>query len=428
MTLETVKASAVLSYLTSRQWAMDPDALRAIADEVAAGLEGASPADLQAQKDDSAEQPSGPGYVVRNGVAHIKIQGPILKEVPCIMRFLGIRATSTLEVEKALDEALYDESVERISLDIDSPGGSLDGTQDLADAVFAARGLKPISAHASGLMASAAYWIGSQADWVSSSGTTQVGSIGVFRVFEDTSEAAAKRGVRVQVISNHELKGAGVPGTQLTEAQRKDAQRMVDEATGIFCAAVARGRGLDLAGVRAMATGQVWFGDQAKDRGLIDAVMSTAEERNVDKDKQIAAQAEQIATLTAQVKSLEADSKAATEKAAASSAKVTELEGTVKTLRAEQRDMLMARYADRVAPADVQAVKDYGEFCAGDLAKFEAHLKSRPVVVQRERVSSPGAAPAADQQPELSATMLAVAKQMGNSPEDIRKHGGLAQA
>lgn len=404
--------SAVMSYLCSRQWAMDPQRLQAIADQVAAGIEAASPAALQATKDESSAGAAGPGYDVVDGVAHIKIEGPILKDVPCVMRWLGMQATSARTASAAIEAAVEDDKVKAIALDIDSPGGALDGAQDLADTVFAVRGLKPITAHASGMMASAALWIGSQADKVTAGESTLVGSIGVFRVYEDTSEAAAKCGVRVQVISSHELKGAGVPGTQLTEAQRADAQRIVDEATGIFVSAVARGRNLSPEAVREIATGQVWFAGEAMARGLVDgvatnktahaAVMPGGRSRAETNAPRAGAQEETEMADTKPTNPAQADAadfeklKAENERTKAEAAA---LKASLDALNALQREQVIEKYRDRVGPANLESVRKLGVTYAADVAGFETFVKGLPVITRAERESAAGVEGTVDVKP-----------------------------
>ena len=187
-----------------------------------------------------------PKATVKDGVAHIRIAGPILKQVPSIFKMFGINATSTEEVRIMLGDAALDDDVSSIMLDIDSPGGTIDGVESLASDLFAARDIKPVHAHAQDLMASAAYWIGSQAGTLTAGPTAAVGSIGVYTVMDDTSAIVDGKGIRKYVIASHPLKGAGVPGSRITDDQRDDAQRVIDGYAGLFVAAIARGRGMSI--------------------------------------------------------------------------------------------------------------------------------------------------------------------------------------
>jgi capsid assembly protease len=385
----------VLSYLTARKWAMDPDHLRAVALQAEAGLQVLSPEAVSAAQQVAEERLTQAGYSVRDGVAHICVAGVILKEVPCIFDLLGISATSTVAVQAALSSALQDTSVTAISLDIDSPGGSIAGVQELADAVYAARGVKRVVAHASDLIASAAYWIGSQAEELTANEGCLVGSVGVYAVMEDTSAADAMAGIKVHVIRSHELKGAGA-GDEITPAQILDEQRIIDAAAEMFISAVARGRGMSVDHARAVATGQVWFANDAKGKALVDEVVSAlaAHERVATRAQQRPTKQITAPSLGAkESKVMEADelkTKLAEAEAQANelAAENNSLRGSIKALEANQRAALVEKYRSRIAPANLEAVLAYGEFCGADLKKFEAHLLSLPVVTRADRVST----------------------------------------
>jgi signal peptide peptidase SppA len=132
--------------------------------------------------------------------------------------------------------------VDAIVLDIDSPGGSVFGIQELAGDIFAARGRKKVIAVANSQSASAAYWIGSAADeFVMTTGGT-VGSIGVMAAHEDHSAALEAKGVKVELISAGKYKTEGHPFGPLSEEGRAAIQARIDEYYDAFVSAVARHR------------------------------------------------------------------------------------------------------------------------------------------------------------------------------------------
>jgi len=212
------------------------------------------------------------GVTVVDGVAHIPIAGPIMRSVGWVFDWLGIEAASTEDLRVAVTQAVENDSVTSIVLDIDSPGGTIDGLQDLADDIRAARDLKPVSAHTPNMMASAAYWLGSQTSHISASSTASVGSIGVYTVVDDYSAMYEGAGIKTHVVSSHELKGAGVVGAPVTEEQLAEVQRNIDTYAALFVEAVAKGRGTSTAAVEKVATGQVWIGQEALDIGLVDSI------------------------------------------------------------------------------------------------------------------------------------------------------------
>lgn len=170
--------------------------------------------------------------------------------------------------------ALADESVSGIVLDIDSPGGSVYGTQNAASLVYGARSAKPIYAVANSLAASAAYWIGSQASKFYATPGGEVGSVGVFAVHSDVSRALDGQGVTQSLISAGKYKTEGNPFEPLSSDGRAYIQGRVDDYYGQFTRDVARGRGVSVETVRGdtYGGGRVLGAAQAKAAGMIDAI------------------------------------------------------------------------------------------------------------------------------------------------------------
>lgn len=211
--------------------------------------------------------PPKPAYrVTPEGIAVVDIRGGMMKG------WSKYAECDTLGVRSAVRAASADARARGILLVVDSPGGGVPGTQELADDVMAARQAKPVHAFIDDMGASAAYWVASQTERLSVNALGEVGSIGVYAVLVDESEAAEMAGVKVHVVSTGAHKGAGVAGTPITEAILSDTQRIVDQVNEAFHAAILRGRpNLDVSKV---ATGQVWMGPEAMSLGLVDAVES----------------------------------------------------------------------------------------------------------------------------------------------------------
>lgn len=183
--------------------------------------------------------------------------------------------TSTVQLRRDIRQAAADPNVSGILLDVDSPGGTVAGTADLAAEVRAARRRKPVWAHIDDLGASAAYWVASQADQVfANDRTALVGSIGTLMTVYDYSAAAEKGGVKALVFATGPLKGAGAPGAAVTEDQRAYFQRLVDDSQASFDAAVRSGRGMTADQLAAVRTGGVFTAQQALDLKLIDGIRS----------------------------------------------------------------------------------------------------------------------------------------------------------
>jgi ClpP class serine protease len=156
-------------------------------------------------------------YQVQDSIAIIPIFGSLLKRANLMTSISG--GTSMQILEREIAKALSDDDVEGILLNVDSPGGTVDGTKQLADFIYNNRGTKPIVAFTDGMMCSAAYWIASAADCRIAYDTSLVGSIGVATVHYDRSGADEKDGVKRTIITAGKFK-------QITN----DANPLSDEA------------------------------------------------------------------------------------------------------------------------------------------------------------------------------------------------------
>lgn len=201
-----------------------------------------------------------------NGTAIIPLQGHLMKSES------SFGGTATVQARRDIRQAAADPAVSGIMLFIDSPGGTAEGTFELSEEVRKARETKPVRAHIEDLGASAAFFVASQADRITANRMALVGSIGTIGVLVDSSGAAEKEGLQVHVISTGEFKGAGVPGTKVTDRQLAVFQEEVDDLNSEFLDAVSRGRGLTGARLAAVATGRTWIASRAEALGLIDDV------------------------------------------------------------------------------------------------------------------------------------------------------------
>ena len=169
---------SVLSIL-SAPWAILPAKLQEIAGVYAAHARGerVDLAALEARLGRPLNNTRTPYTVDANGTALVQMSGVLAKKANMMTDISG--GTSMQVLAADLEAAAADPTVKAIVLAIDSPGGTVDGTQALAATVARIAADKPVVAWADGVMASAAYWIGSAASEVVVSGeTTQVGSIG----------------------------------------------------------------------------------------------------------------------------------------------------------------------------------------------------------------------------------------------------------
>lgn len=212
------------------------------------------------------------GYEVVDGVAVIPVDGVIAKRMNLFTQVSG--GVSTDLLARDLKAAIDDPSIRAIVLAIDSPGGTVDGTVDIARLVFESRGVKPIVAYTDGTMASAAYWIGSATDKVYiGNDATLVGSIGVVAMHQDVSRAEEQRGIKTTEVYAGRYKRIASQYAPLSEEGRAYLQDRVDYLYSVFISAVADNRGVRVEKVlKDMADGKVFSGKQAMEAGLVDGV------------------------------------------------------------------------------------------------------------------------------------------------------------
>jgi HK97 family phage major capsid protein len=208
----------------------------------------------------------------QGAVGVLPIYGVLTQRAGLMTDYSGGTATESLAAQ--FDALAADPNVGTIVLDIDSPGGSVAGIPELAAKIAAARDSKKIVAVANTLCASAAYWLASQAHEIVASPSAMVGSIGVYAVHTDTSAADAQAGVSHTVIRFGANKADGLAGP-LSENGLAEMQAIVDEHGKAFVGAVAKGRGITPAQVRAdYGDGSIFAAKGAKATGLVDRIAS----------------------------------------------------------------------------------------------------------------------------------------------------------
>jgi len=202
---------------------------------------------------------------VSRGVAVIPVHGVMTQRA-------GMCSVGCDEIGAAVRAAVADPQVGGILLDIDSPGGSTFGVDELAAEVMAARELKPIRAVGDSRMDSAAYWLASAAEQVSLTPGGEAGSIGVYLVHQ------AQAGDGISVVSAGKYKVEAHPFAPLSDEARGALQDRVDHDYGRFVARVALGRGVPEVRVReGFGEGRALPAARALAEGLVDRVETFGE-------------------------------------------------------------------------------------------------------------------------------------------------------
>ncbi len=211
-------------------------------------------------------------YSIVNGHAIINIHGILSKRMNLISRCSG--GTSTEKALAEFEQAMADPGVTQAVLDIDSPGGDVDGTQILARGIAAARGTKPIIAVVNGQMCSAAMWIGSAADKIYVLGdTAEIGSIGVILETHESWKWEEDEGFKRNLIYAGHYKSTGHPGKPMEEDERAYLQALVNGLYKTFVDDVASNRGISTESVLKAADGRVYLSGEAIKLGLADQVI-----------------------------------------------------------------------------------------------------------------------------------------------------------
>lgn len=247
----------LLTALAREPWAMLPDRLVQLTALAAAGDDVELAEVLAATKPKPAPQ--------AGSIAVIPVYGVLYPR-----SFWGL---GTVQLRNLVNQAVADPNIAGILLDIDSPGGSVYGTAELADAIHAARKVKPVWAVADNLAASAAYWVGAQAEVFNVSPSGDVGSIGVWLAHLDMSRALDAAGLKVTLISAGKYKTEGHPYGPLDDEAREHLQESVDDSYEQFLKAVSRGRGVSVADVRrGFGEGRLLSASQAVAVGMVNCI------------------------------------------------------------------------------------------------------------------------------------------------------------
>jgi len=218
---------------------------------------------------------SGESFQREGRFAIVNIIGPLQRGEDIFMRVFG--GTAYTNIIRGVNDAARDEKIDAILLSVNSPGGSVDGLSDAADAIKQARAVKPVIAQVMGEANSAAYYLASQAHEVYAHRGDMVGSVGTRLLLYDTSGAFADAGIEPVLTDTGPYKTIGADGVHITDEQKVELRHMVNVYFEDFVEHVKSGRRMSEEQVRAVATGRIYIGQEAVDAGLVDGIRSTAD-------------------------------------------------------------------------------------------------------------------------------------------------------
>ena len=178
--------------------------------------------------------------------------------------------TQITEYMKLLSQANFSKRIQAVLLDIDSPGGTVGGSEALYYMLRRVAKKKPVVAYIRGMGASGAYLLCCTASKIVSLPSALVGSIGVLYVRPALQNLLEKAGVGLTIYKGGQYKDMTGFWRNPTEEENEKFDRMIAEVHEMFALSVAEGRNLDDERMKELATGEAFTGFRAKKLGLVD--------------------------------------------------------------------------------------------------------------------------------------------------------------
>ena len=187
----------------------------------------------------------------------IRLSGPIM---------------SADKILKEIEKAQKAKNIKGVLLNVNSPGGAVPPSIEIAYAIKTLQEYKPVIAYASGIMASGSYYASIYAKKIIANPGSIVGSIGVIMESADISKLMNTIGVKTQTVKQGTYKEAGTPTRQWTDAERAELERLTKDTYELFVPDVAKARGLKVEDAKKYADAHIFSSKRAKEAGLIDRI------------------------------------------------------------------------------------------------------------------------------------------------------------
>ncbi len=180
-----------------------------------------------------------------------------------------------LDVSKTLNEiekAKQNSNIKGVLLVVNSPGGSVAPSVELAYAIKELKSIKPVVVYASGVIASGSYYASIWANKIIANPGSMVGSIGVIMQGVNAEELMEKIGVSTQTVKAGKYKESGTPTRKWFDYEKEQLQSVIDDTYNMFISDVANARKLDVKDHTQFADAKIFTASQAKKVGLVDEV------------------------------------------------------------------------------------------------------------------------------------------------------------
>lgn len=180
-----------------------------------------------------------------------------------------------MDVSKTLEDiqkAKEDKNIKGVLFVVNSPGGAVAPSVELAYAIKELKEIKPVVVYASGVIASGSYYASIWANKIIANPGSIVGSIGVIMQGVNTEELMEKIGVSTQTVKAGKYKESGTPTRKWFDYEEKQLQSVIDDTYNMFISDVASARNLDVKNHTLFADAKIFTSKQAKEVGLVDEV------------------------------------------------------------------------------------------------------------------------------------------------------------
>lgn len=261
-------------------------------------------------------------------VAVVDLHGTLTKRANMMQQFSG--GTSTEQLAATFHALRTMRDVKAVVLNVDSPGGEAKGVAEAAQALSRLRSAKTVYTVVNETMASGAYWIGSAADRVFVTPTSETGSIGVYIMHVDQTEQMKKDGTKITMIREGEFKAMPNGIEPLDETGVKLLRTKTRKYYQEFVTAIATNRNISMEQAEQLADGRTHIGDDAVSIGLADEVATL--EEVVERAAQEKVTLEPAA---AQVEDVQIDAQALSAELEAARAELESAHAAFATLKAE---------------------------------------------------------------------------------------------
>jgi len=415
----------VFDAIINEPWAIQQEALETILDIADRQIRGADLDEIRAiyaERIQAVEAVGGTPMegtarvTVRDGIAVVPVIGPIFRRANLFTSVSGATAIDSLA--KDFTAAFNAPEISGVLLAVDSPGGTVNGTNELAKMIRSAadQGTKPVLAHVSGSATSGALWIASAVHRITVDETALVGSIGVVMAGTDTRERDRARGIKdVQIVSSQSPNKRPDPATDEGVAT---LQARVDKLAQVFIEAIAVNRGVSAETVaNDFGQGDVLVGAEAVGVGMVDAVgtqegtisgmiagdfeafarADAAIDRKESEAMDINTTAELATAFPQLVTQIRDEARAEGQKEGAEQADATRPALSVESVKAESPDVAAALAAegsqaerDRIADLEANALPGFEavlEECKADGKSTSADLAMKIVALQKQQGS-----------------------------------------